>query len=264
MMAKHLTPESTEFMRVAVLSVRKLKKAFEDQEIYVAANSSTSVVPFCHVSKAFQTHGAVVTLCRAGFGSEAFALSRLILEMSITIRWITNQDQVKRADAFALFEAKRKEYFAKAYTKYSPNNAAFTGVVQFVENLYRQYTEKYDSFKFWSNSPNNLRGMAAEPELLDGSMAPPNDIWRYDIPYSMASDYVHCNAVALGAFYPPTFVPYEVLRVDEPRLADQAIFSATQWLFYIVTRVNTYRDLGMSAQIDKAYRPFQAFVLAHP
>jgi hypothetical protein len=66
MMAKHLTPESTEFMRVAVLSVRKLKKAFEDQEIYVAANSSTSVVPFCHVSKAFQTHNAVVTLCRAG------------------------------------------------------------------------------------------------------------------------------------------------------------------------------------------------------
>jgi hypothetical protein len=106
--------------------------------------------------------------------------------------------------------------------------------------------------------------MAAEPELLDGSLAPPNDIWRYDIPYSMASDYVHCNAVALGTFYPPTFAPYEVLRVDEPALINQAIFSATQWLFYIVTRVNTYRDLGMGDQIDKAYDPFKTFLLAHP
>lgn len=186
------------------------------------------------------------------------------MEMSMTLRWITNQDQVKRADAFALFEAKRKQYFAQTYARYNPADAVFADAVQYVENLYQQYAEKYASFKFWSNTPNNLRAMATEPEVLDGPSAPPNDLWRYDIPYSMASDHVHCTSVAMVQHYPPSRAPYEVTKTHEVQLIDHAAFSATQWLFYIMTRVDMYRELGLKEKIDKAYKPFRNFVLANP
>ena len=239
-----------------------MKKALKAEEIYVATGSSTSVVPFCHLTKAFQIHAAVLTLCKAGFGSEAFALSRLILEMLMALRWITNQDQVKRSDGFAFFEAKRKQYLAMIYTKYNPSAAATAGVVQYVENLYKQYADTYDSFKFWSNSPNNLRGMAAEPEVL---AAPPanDDLWHYEIPYSVASDHVHCNAVALVDSYPPVNAPYEATTAFQPKLVRDAAFSATQWLFALMLRVNRYRGLDMLDKIDKAYAPFAAYVSTH-
>src|SRR3984885_11255235 len=120
--ARRYMPEKTPadlkaFIQASATAARRLKKALKAQEIYVAARSSSSVIPFCHLGKAFQTHEAVLTLCRRGFGSEAFALSRLILEMSMALRWITNQDQVKRSDSFAFFEAKRKLYFAMIYEK---------------------------------------------------------------------------------------------------------------------------------------------------
>lgn len=254
------------YIRVCARAARRLKKALKAEEIYVAARSSTSVVPFCHLTKAFQIHAAVLTLCKAGFGSEAFALSRLILEMSMSLRWITNQDQVKRSDFFALFEAKRKQYLAMIYTKYNPTGAAAAGVVQYVENLYKQYADNYDSFKFWSNSPNNLRGMAAEPEFLYGPLPPPNNdgLWHYDVPYSVASDHVHCNAVALADACPPENAPYEVTTAHQPRLISDAAFSSTQWLFAIAFRVNAYRRLEMLDKIDKAYQPFGKASLALP
>src|SRR5258707_14641613 len=101
----------------AEAAARKLKTAVVAERIYVAG-IPTSFVPFAHLTKAFQVHEAVITLCRAGFGSEAFALSRTILEMYITLRWITNQEQSKRAEDFARFVAKRKEYAAKIFAKY--------------------------------------------------------------------------------------------------------------------------------------------------
>jgi hypothetical protein len=167
-MAEPTPSELKAFIRVCATAARRLKKALKAEEIYVATGTSTSVVPFAHLTKAFEVHEAVLTLCKAGFGSEAFALSRFILEMSMALRWITNQDQVKRSDSFAFFEAKRKQYFATIYARYNPTNIVFAGAIQYVENLYKQYTDKYDSFKFWSNVPNNLRAMAAEAEVLYG------------------------------------------------------------------------------------------------
>lgn len=116
-MASPTPTELKAFIRICAGTARDLKKALRAEQIYVATGSTTSAVPFSHLTKAFQVHAAVLTLCRNGFGSEAFALSRLILEMSMALRWITNQDQVKRSDSFAFFEAKRKLYFAMIYEK---------------------------------------------------------------------------------------------------------------------------------------------------
>ena len=115
----------------AETAARKLKEAIVDEEIYVAARIATSSIPYSHLTKAFQIHEAVLVLSRAGFGAEAIALSRSILEMYITLRWIINQDQSKRAEEFALFVAKRKEYVANTFAKYQPGNPVAVDAVKF-------------------------------------------------------------------------------------------------------------------------------------
>ena len=68
-----------------------------------------------------------------------------MLEMYITVRWITNQNQNKRAEDFAFFVAKRKEYAAQVFAKYRPGSAVAADAVKFVEKTYKEYAERYDS-----------------------------------------------------------------------------------------------------------------------
>lgn len=253
--------ELTTWIKTAAKSAQRLKDAFAAEQIYVA-NVATSFVPFSHLTKAFQVHEAVLILCRSGLGGEAFALSRVILEMYITIRWITNENQVQRAEEFAFFVAKRKEYAAQVFAKYRPGSPVAADAVKYVENTYKQYADRYNSFKFWSNKPNNLRALAEEKEVLIEGLVPPNDdaVMLYELPYSMASDYVHVTALALDAVFPTTGVLYRAEGRREPRRVLDAIFEATQWLFYIAVRVDTYREIGLQGEIDAAYREFAELI----
>src|SRR5713226_8197401 len=161
----------------AEAAARQLKEAITAEEIYVATGVATSSIPYEHLTKAFQIHEAVLLLCRAGYGSEAIALCRIMMEMFITLRWITNQDQSKRAEEVAFFVAKRKEYAAKTFLTYQPGIHIVTAAVKYVENVYKQYADKYTSWKFWSNKPNNLKELAKEKEvLIPGLVAPDDDV----------------------------------------------------------------------------------------
>jgi hypothetical protein len=241
---------------------KALKSGIEAQDFYVAANVATSSVPFSHVTKAFHVHEAVLTLCRAGFGSEAYALSRLILEMYLTLRWITNDDQVNRAEEYALFVAKRKEYLAKMIEKYQPGTTQAADAVNHVQNLYKTYADKYKRFTFWCNKASSLKEMAQEEEALYGPLAAPNNngMYLYELPYSSASDHVHCTSVALDNVYPVIGVPYRISRAKEYGLIRDAVFTATQFLISIVLRVDTFRQLGLQQEIENAYNPFKELV----
>jgi len=251
-------PELTTWIEAATTSARQLREAIAVEEIYVATGVATSSVSYEHLTKAFQVHEAVLILCRAGYGSEAIALSRTLLEMYITLRWITNQDQSKRAEEFAFFVAKRKEYAAKTFAKYQPGSLVAANAVAFVENTYKQYADKYASWVFWSNKPNNLRQLAEEKETLISGLSPPNDdaLMLYELFYSHASDYVHVTALALDEVFPPAGAPYTGTGIRQPRHVFEAVVYATQWLFHIMIRVDTYRQLGLGDKIDGIHKEF--------
>ncbi len=245
------------WIETAAVAAHKLREALAVEEIYVAGVPS-SFIPFSHLTKAFQVHEAVLVLCRAGYGAEAVALSRIILEMYITLRWITNQDQVKRSEEFAYFVAKRKEYAAKTFAKYRPGSPVAADAVKFVENVYQQFADKYVSFRFWSNKPSNLKQLAEEKDVLIPELVAPDDdsLMLYELFYSFASDYVHVTAMALDETFPETGVPYNASPAKDSKLVFDAVVYATLWLFHIMIRVDTYRQLGLHAKIDAAHKQF--------
>lgn len=250
--------ELAAWIDAAERAANQLKDAIVAEEIYVATSEPTSFIPYSHLTKAFQIHGAVLILCRAGYGSEAMALSRSLLEMYITLRWIMNQDQCRRADDFAGFVAKRKEYAARVFAKYNPISPMAAGAVKFVEKMYKQYADKYSSWTFWSNKPSNLRQLAEEKEVLISGLVPPNDdaVMFYETFYSIASDHVHVTALALDDVFPPTGAPYKATSTPALRTAFSAVVYATQWLFYLMIRVDTYRQIGLQGKIDAIHAEF--------
>ncbi len=243
-------------IRAASIASWRLRHALEGEQIYVS-NIPLSLVCFMYLSKAFHVHEAVLVLCKAGFGSEAYALSRVLVEMWVAVRWITNQDQNDRAKQYGFFVAKRKQYWAQIIKKYDPTSPQSDEAVKYAEKLYGKYAAQYSSFTFWANVPVNLKGMASEPEILQrSSMAEKAVLWDYEVPYSMASDHVHATASALDSLVPVIGSPYKPSRIVDPNLIDNATFTATAWLFKIVLRIDAAQTLGLQDEIERAWKPF--------
>jgi hypothetical protein len=208
------------------------------------------------LTKAFHIHDAVLALCKKGMGSEAYGLSRTLIEMYISLRWITNRNANARAKEFGFFVAKRKQYWAQILARDHPTDPKSVAAPEFVEKLYGQYAAKYSSFVFWANVSGKLKGMAEELEELDSSMTPPNTLWDYEVPYSMASDHVHATAAALDPLVPSLGTPYEAKRVRDTKLVNNAAFTATVFLFKIAARINAARKLALDKEIQNAFGPF--------
>lgn len=244
-------------IRAASTAARRLKRAIESERIYVTEINS-SRIPYALLTKAFHVHQSVLLLCKAGFGSEAYGLSRTLIEIHIALRWITNQEEVARCDGYAEFVTKRKEYWAMILQKYSPTHPESAGALKYVDNLYGKYTKKYKWYTFWANVQDKLKGMAKELEVLYKFPSAQRDaLWDYEGPYSMASDHVHATAVAIEDVVAKNGVLYKVANVRDRKLIENAIFTATAWLFQIFMRVDAARQLGLQKKIDKAWIPFE-------
>lgn len=105
-----LTKEQRRVIRSAALVAKKLRLAVDGVGVFPTGLAG-SFVPYTILSKAFSVHEAVLTLCKAGLASEAYAVSRIMVEMYIGLRWMTNQDQNKRCEEYAHFVAARRKHF---------------------------------------------------------------------------------------------------------------------------------------------------------
>ncbi len=67
---------------------------------------------------------------------------------------------------------------------------------------------------------------------------------------------MHVTALALDEVFPTTGVPYTAKETKNPRFVFEAIVYATHWLFYIMIRVDAYRQLGLDTKIDAVVKEF--------
>lgn len=210
------------------------------------------------LNKAFQVHRSVMILCSKRAGPEAYALSRIVVEIFLALRWITNDDQHKRAKQYGFFGIKRKQYLAGVAEKYYPDSPEWKSAVARKQAVINRYGREYKYFTFWANLPTKLKGMAAEKEKLEASPPAPSDMsWDYAFPYSMASDHVHATIVAVDDLLPEPGVPFRVSLTPHSRHIDDAIFTATTYLFRITSRADTALGLGLDAEIARVFKPFR-------
>lgn len=98
-------------------------------------------------------------MLRAGFNDEAFGMTRTLLDIYITLRYIANKDTDERARRDAEFSSKDAAVWNEVVKTYWPHRA------QTVPTRTLRIAAKYRSPHQWSGK--NVKEMALEPDTVE-------------------------------------------------------------------------------------------------
>lgn len=189
------------------------------------------------LSKALTVGRAVCLLAGSGFPAEAFGLSRTIIEIYFSVRYIGNKDTEARAETYVNYHARVRKEWLTVIMKYYPNTPA--GAV----GLDKEVIETASAFKskaHWTGHGGQAKLMALEEDFedLDVQGQPTTSAFDYDALYFWTSQYVHATVVGIEAHAcepEQIFKVWSRKQVDVPRGAD-AIFNVVVFLAKIFAR----------------------------
>jgi hypothetical protein len=87
-------------------SIEKLERYIDDAAFVPATQEHRGQIILALFSKALTVGRAVCALVRAGFGEEAFGMTRTLFDIYFDVRFISNRDTEPRAEKFAMFFTK--------------------------------------------------------------------------------------------------------------------------------------------------------------
>jgi hypothetical protein len=184
--------------RSEVQHIRKFldyaKQQLNDACIYPPLNSYRYLIALALYSKCLTVAEATLVLVESGFGDEAFGMTRTMVDISFTMRYLANKDSEGRAKLFYEFHAKNVKDITSVVKAYWPEllhgNAASRQTSVDLANYPRAHS--------WSGKP--IKDMALEPHTaeLDPKTGKPivNDV-GYRLIYQWTSHYVHPTIICL-------------------------------------------------------------------
>ena len=168
------------------------KSSVNDAWYYPPLNAYRYMVALALYSKCITVAEATIALIDAGFGDEAFGMTRTLVDIFITLRYIANQDTEERARHYYQFFAKDKEVWNEVIKTYWPQNACP------LDARMKRLAARYTSPHRWSGKP--VKDMAMEPDTVQVDPAtgkPAIHDSAYRVIYRWTSHYVHPTIVAL-------------------------------------------------------------------
>jgi hypothetical protein len=143
-------------------------------------------------SKCITVAEANITLLEAGFVEEAFGMTRTLVDIFITLRYIGNKDTDERAELYCEFFAKDSEEWSKIVPDYWPQSA------QSLDAQTKKIASNYHSPHKWSGK--SVKEMALEPDTSEIDPATGQPLvhdFAYRVIYRWTSHYVHPTVIAL-------------------------------------------------------------------
>ncbi len=159
--------------------------------VYPRGNSELDSVLLSLVNRTLNALKSLVMLSESQYAADANVLTRVIVEIWIVVRWITNKDSFNRDRKFTQFEAKGIERTMEVLITHDPTVLIPQNPNQ---EIITEAASLYSSHVHWAGT---TKSMAEETEEVDSSFT--DLIYFYEVPYFMTSWYVHSNVmVAAG------------------------------------------------------------------
>jgi hypothetical protein len=237
----------TKAVRAFNLAVRGI---IEDTHVYPRTGTWLDVTLGALLNRASNTVDSIAQLTEKDYAADADALSRIVVEIWIVVRWITNKDCHERAKRFGAFEGKLIQHAVEALKAHSPN----LQIPQHTQHdAIVDAANQYRSHLYWAGT---VRSMAEEPDEQQVTPAgdPINLNWFYDIPYFMTSWRIHSNAMGVRELYPEWLAPIRLKSGSDVRLCEQALVLATNCLTLILIRVGDAWGLNINSQVEALWR----------
>ena len=178
------------------------------------------------LSKTLTVGRAICLLVDGGFAAEAFATSRTLIEIFLTVRYITNKDTEKRAERYVKYHARVRVEWKKIIEEHMPLTAKGLKAID------PDVIEKAREFKsrgHWAEEGVRAKMMAVEEDTreTDKEGKGINSKFDYDALYFWTSQYVHATVDGIGGH---ACGPGEIFRIraryaDEKDLGNSALFN---------------------------------------
>jgi hypothetical protein len=188
------TGPSSQYVNAVSNLLIETRKYLDGLGLIPRKSSKPDPVLLALVSKSIVLAESIVLLVSNGFYDEAFGLCRTLLELELTVRYLTNADTVSRCERYVEYFAKVNEGWMNIATKYYPNMGL--GVRADAAEL-GELAKNYKSPHRWSE--HEIKYFASEPDAFekkeDGT--PLDELFFYEVLYKWASYYVHVTEHAV-------------------------------------------------------------------
>src|SRR6202051_52318 len=189
--------------------VKRLERHVNQLKMMPATRLLRSAVTLPLLSKALTVSRAICALIDAGFPAEAFAMSRTLLEIFFSVRYITNKDTEKRARKYVKYDARVRAEWMNIIQKHFPKTAGKLGPLD-ADVL--KTAKEFKSKAHWTGEGGQARMMAIEEDALelDEHGKGIKSEFDYDGLYFWTSQYVHATVAGIRAH---SCAPGEVFKV---------------------------------------------------
>jgi hypothetical protein len=160
---------------------------------YPPVDSHRYLVALALYSKCITVAEASLVLLSAGFSDEAFGMTRTLLDIFFTLRYIANRDTDERARLYVEFAAKDKVVWSELFKTYWPHIPQPSLSVHTL-----RIASRFPSPHRWSGK--SIKDMALEPDTVevDANARPVIPDFAGRGIYRWASHYVHPTIPALS------------------------------------------------------------------
>jgi hypothetical protein len=179
-----------------VAQITRLERFINDWQMIPATGVVRNRVFLALLSKALTVGRAVCALVKTDFPAEAFGLSRTLIDIFFSVRYLTNKDTDGRITTFVDYAARVQKEWVNLNDKYFPSRKLELSAFH-PEAM--KIAEKFKSRHQWTSHGGGARFMAMEPDSFELNEAgePITGELDYDAFYFWTSQYVHVTIHAL-------------------------------------------------------------------
>jgi hypothetical protein len=253
-----MSQPKTDHKRLLRGTVKKIAVFLNEQRYHPRANVVLDRVVLALVSKAVKVAQGVISLIDAGLPEEAFGVSRTLVEIALSLRFITNRHSERRARRFVHYVGKWKIQMMRRLEGLTSRDAKGVDQPKYTKAQLRKMMPDYKLMLKWARefpkSPaahwsqarygkNGKKGKASNARTLaleaDGhervNGAGVNWQFDYEWVYSWTSQYVHATAACVESHVTEPGQAFLVqIAPHRNRVGDSAIFNTTLYLYKIL------------------------------
>ena len=149
------------------------------------------------LSKALTVGRAICALVKDGFPAEAFGMSRTLIDIFFSVRYMSNKETDGRIATYVEYAARIQKEWINLNDKYFPSRK-----LKFSSSHHEimKVAEKFRSRHQWTSHGGQAKFMALEPDTFEVNEMgqPATSEFDYDAFYFWTSHYVHVTIHALA------------------------------------------------------------------
>ena len=220
--------------------IKHLENCINKMKMIPATQLRRNAVLLTLMSKALTLGRAICLLVEKGFFTEAFGLSRTMIEIFFCVRYIANQDTENRAIQYVDYNARVRQEWSTLTKKFYPTHPAASYEL---DRDTVKTAQKFKSKSSWTGHARHVKMIASEPDLHEEEDPAIRD-FDYEFTYFWTSHFVHATVQGMDGHGLEIEKPFRVRseRSHEQRYARLALLNVVTSLVKIF--VSAFRGMN--------------------